>query len=90
VTNAIGGVWSAQAVLLPEAPLQFTGRRMIDSGFCLSIYGPAGTNYVIDSSTNLADWLPIHTNTTQTGLFDFVDPAAPAGNCAFYRVRSVP
>jgi hypothetical protein len=90
VTNAIGGIWSAQADLLPEAPLQFTGRRMIESGFRLSIYGPAGTNYVIDSSTNLADWRPIHTNTTQTGLFDFVDPAALTGNCAFYRVRSVP
>ena len=89
VTNAIGGVWSLNAQLLPEAPLHFSAQRFVQDGFYLAVYGPAGTNYVVDSSTNLVQWLPIHTNTAQTGIFEFVNTATPAA-CAFYRVRSLP
>jgi hypothetical protein len=89
VTNTIGGVWSARADLLPEAPLHFSSRRATPEGFHLSVYGPAGASYVIDCSTNLSNWMPIHTNTSGTGLFDYLHPSTPPG-AAFYRVRSTP
>jgi hypothetical protein len=89
VTNTIGGVWSARADLLPEAPLHIASRRAAPGGFHLSVYGPAGFIYVIDCSTNLTHWTPIHTNTSGTGLFEYLDSAAPAA-AAYYRIRSHP
>ncbi len=90
VTNAIGSVWSVRANLLPEAPLHFSSRRFAEDGFHLAVYGPAGTNYVIDCSTNMNDWLPIHTNRAQTGIFNFIDSTERTNGHAFYRVRSAP
>jgi len=89
VTNAIGSAQSIDALLAPETPLQFSARRMTADGFHLSVSGPAGTNYVLEYSTNLTTWTGLNTNNTQTGLFDYVHGSRPQGNC-FYRVLALP
>jgi len=54
--------------------------------FVLSLTGRINKTYVIEASTNLVDWIPIHTNTSLSGAVNFVDTNAssfPAGR--FYR-----
>jgi len=48
---------------------------------------PPGPAYVIESSTNLINWLPIATNTTPASPYDFVAGDAPDFPQRFYRVE---
>ncbi len=54
-------------------------------GFVLT--GPMGRLVVVEASDDLADWLPISTNTFTGGL-PFTDPQSGAAPQRFYRVRS--
>jgi hypothetical protein len=89
VTNAFNALLSSTANLLLETPLHFTSQRALSNGFHISLLGPAATNYVIECSTNLTDWIPLTTNRTQTGLIDYLDSAA-TNRGQFYRARSGP
>jgi len=71
----------------PTRPL-FTGfEHLSDGRFALHVLAPSGPAYVIESSTNLINWLPIATNTSPASLFDFVDSDAPDYPERFYRVK---
>jgi len=66
----------------------FTGyERFGDGRFVLHVLAPPGPAYVIESSTNLINWLPIATNTTPANPFDFVGGDAPDFPQRFYRVK---
>ena len=66
----------------------FTGyERFGDGRFVLHVLAPPGPAYVIESSTNLINWLPIATNTTPATPYDFVDGDAPNFPQRFYRVK---
>lgn len=54
--------------------------------FSLSFDVVSGQNYVIETSTNLADWLPVLTNTATSGVFNFTDTNTTAPEL-FYRAR---
>lgn len=54
--------------------------------FSLSFDAISGQNYVIETSTNLADWVPVLTNTAASGVFHFIDTNATASKL-FYRAR---
>lgn len=47
----------------------------------------AGTNYVLQGSTNLTSWTSLHTNKAQSGVVDLGHTNATAGPRRFYRVR---
>jgi subtilisin-like proprotein convertase family protein len=71
----------------PTAPL-FTGfDHLSDSRFVLHVLAPPGPAYVIETSTNLVDWLPVATNSAPANPFDFVDADAPNYRARFYRVK---
>lgn len=63
---------------VPSNPV-FTG------GFELQVMGLEGRNYVIQSSSNLVDWVSISTNATVNGTVDFLDQAASEHPQRFYR-----
>jgi subtilisin-like proprotein convertase family protein len=66
----------------------FTGYERFDDGrFVLHVLAPPGPAYVIESSTNLINWLPIATNTTPASPYDFVAGDAPDFPQRFYRVK---
>ena len=66
----------------------FTGyERLGDGRFLLHVLAPPGPAYVIESSGNLFDWLPVATNTTPASPYDFVDSDAPNFAQRFYRVK---
>jgi len=66
----------------------FTGyERLGDGHFVLHVVAAPGPAYVIESSTNLINWLPIATNTTPAVPYDFVDGDASNFPQRFYRVK---
>ena len=57
--------------------------------FSFSFQGQNGQNYVLETSTNLASWTPVWTNTTTNGIMWFTNTNATDLD-RFYRVRLGP
>jgi hypothetical protein len=55
--------------------------------FGFTLTGPAGQAVVVDFSNDLANWLPIWTNTFMVGALQFSDPNSGAYSNRFYRAR---
>jgi hypothetical protein len=55
----------------------------------IRVTGLGGNSYVLQTSTNLVNWLPLTTNALSAGSFDFSDATA-SGSRQFYRVRWIP
>jgi hypothetical protein len=70
----------------PPAPPQLTSLNYTSGQFSLMLNGTAGTNYVIQVSTNLAgnNWIPVSTNTATGGSFNYTDTHA-TNTSRFYR-----
>jgi hypothetical protein len=74
----------------PAAPAEFTGVRLLDArALHLQFTGSPHRAYALEISTNLIDWLPWSTATTDIGggfeVTDAIEPSVPA---RFYRLRS--
>jgi uncharacterized repeat protein (TIGR03806 family) len=76
---------SANALFLVQ-PLRFTSQGFTNNAFTLSFAGATGSNYVLQASTNLSDWVSISTNTAPTNLFLLTDQDATNFPYRFYRV----
>jgi hypothetical protein len=55
--------------------------------FSFTVSGNPGQAYVVQTSSNLQDWVSLSTNTAP---FVFVDPAAAQFSQRFYRTASPP
>ena len=58
--------------------------------FLLRLFGPPGSRYAIDASTNFLEWTSLKTNVVTDGYFDFIDTGARTLPRRFYRGRHVP
>ncbi|MGD0086620.1 MAG: PA14 domain-containing protein [Verrucomicrobiota bacterium] len=76
----------AASALFIVQPLGFTSVGFTNQMFQLGFFGAAGSNYVLQASTNLINWVPISTNVAPTNLFNLVDPGATNFPYRFYRV----
>lgn len=80
VNNFISRSFVVTVGLVTEQLRRATGGQMV-----LTLTGPAGSNYVIETSTDLARWTPFSTNTIPpVGSVDIVDPN-PDSRQKFYR-----
>lgn len=88
-TNWSGSVTSALASLIvyTNAAATLTPPILLTNGLQFSITGVTGLNYIVQSSTNLADWVSLATNQTP---FTFLDTNAPGFPQQFYRVICFP
>jgi hypothetical protein len=83
--------WSSNTIRKGYRPLQITcsgasfGFKSNQFGFALT--GPAGQVVVVDVSTDLANWLPIWTNTFMVGALQFSDPNSGGDSHHFYRAH---
>jgi uncharacterized protein (TIGR03790 family) len=89
VTNSTGRFYSV--TYLPDSfPPRMIPASSSESGvFRMQVEIPTDLPYVIEASTNLADWLPIFTN-TRPGLVSFEDVEATDYPARFYRVVGPP
>jgi len=72
-----------QAVVLSRAQPQLGVPQFSTGGTAqVSVTGLAEQTYIIESSTNLVNWVPIYTN---GGSFVFTDPNSTNFNQQFYR-----
>ena len=83
-TNHANSV-AAGAMFLVQ-PLIFTGETFSNNVFQLQFFGATGSNYVLQVSTNLTDWLPLVTNPATTNILNFADPKSSNYPTRFYRV----
>jgi hypothetical protein len=71
-------------------PPQFTTVSNAPGGVAqVSVAGPAGPLYVLETSTNLSNWTKIGVSSNATGVCSFTDPHATNYPSRFYRV-SIP
>ena len=79
---------SAQAELGTNA-IVLNAQRPACGVFNLHLTGRPGTEFVLEASTNLLNWVPVLTNSLGLGTFDYADPDAAGYQCRFFRVMEV-
>ena len=85
VSNSLGAVTSVDAVLMLAGPMRM-GSFSLTNGACqFQLIGSSGSNYVIQVSTNLTDWVAIATNTATNGYWTFTDTNSASLPNRFYR-----
>ena len=85
-SNSTGTVTSAPAWVFLNSPMRL-GLEGVNNGgqFQMSLIGLAGTNYVLQASIDLTTWLPVATNNSPTGIWNFTDPDSSNFSYRFYR-----
>jgi hypothetical protein len=71
-------------------PPQLTALGTVNGAPTLRLSGLADIRFALEASTNLLNWMPLKTNITTGGSFDYVDSTAGAQPRRFYRARWVP
>ncbi len=87
-TDNIGATRDTTPINVIVEPLRLaalSGPRT-NTQFILQFEAQDGQSYVVEVSSNLINWLPVHTNTAIEGVFTFADTNAIAAR-SFYRVR---
>ena len=89
VHNVAGSVTSSVAMLTVIVPAELlTGPVLTPEGvFQFSLAGIAGSNYVVEVSSNLTDWVPLQTNVAP---FSFADTNAASLPMRFYWAHPTP
>ena len=78
---------AASALFLVQPYIFFTGPGFFTNQvFQLGFSGFAGSNYVLQATTNFVDWTPFSTNLAPSNQFILFDPNATNFRYRFYRV----
>jgi pectate lyase len=93
VTNLAGMATSTNAVLAlsggqPSQP-QLSGLAFSNGMFSLTVNGGSGSDFIVQVSTNLTDWVDLYTNFSATP-FTWSDSNAANFGQRFYRIQSGP
>ena len=95
ITNAAGSVTSSVATLQVREVLQFVTTngvmRIVNGSFQLRLVGMTPNSAVIiEGSTNLINWTPIHTNPAAISPMKYSDTVVTNQNYRFYRAKEMP
>jgi len=86
-TNSI----ATSSLFAIQPPVVFTGGYAItNAGLAFQVAGVAGKSYVLQTSTDLVNWISLSTNVAAATPFYLMDPAALAGRSRFYRAYQQP
>jgi hypothetical protein len=83
-TSGADGLGVCGVQLVP--PVTLAVGPQANGQFRLQFPAPGSQSYVVETSTNLASWTPVLTNTPVNGRFTFINTNA-IGPQRFYRVR---
>ncbi|HEX4646400.1 MAG TPA: immunoglobulin domain-containing protein, partial [Verrucomicrobiae bacterium] len=91
-TNSLGAAVTAPICLLLNSSLRMDSCSVGAAGggtsgncFQLRVVGVANSNYVIQASADMVNWVPIATNAPPTGLWNFTDGQSTNFTRRFYR-----
>jgi hypothetical protein len=88
LTNIAGLQTSAVAILYLNYPPRFTNWGVTAEGhFQARFLGAAGSNYILQASTDLRNWVGLLTNQPANGIIDFIDTNSLNYSRRFYRGR---
>jgi hypothetical protein len=77
----------AAGALFDIQPFSFTSMGFTAGHvFVLELSGAAGSNYVLQATTNFINWTPLVTNLAASNIFNLQDPGASNFPYRFYRV----
>lgn len=88
--GALDRGWLDQVVFSPATPYQCSlsaPQRLSDGTFQWTLIGEPGTNYLVQTSTNLSNWNDLKTVVPTSSSFQITDTNAPAYPRLFYRLR---
>jgi hypothetical protein len=85
VSNPLGTVTSSNALLLLNAPLRISEPSWSNGIFQLQLVGVAGSNYMLETSSDLINWAPLFTNDASNGFLFLSDTNAGSMGQRFYR-----
>jgi hypothetical protein len=85
VSNSLGAVTSAPAILLIDSPLRMGTPSLSGGAFQMQLIGPAGASYILQTSTDLSTWISVLTNSTSNGYWNFTDTNTAGVRARFYR-----
>jgi hypothetical protein len=86
VGNFAGSVVGGPASVLLDLPMRLGTFGLDDGGqFQLRLIGQGTTNYILQTSINLTNWVSLATNAAPNGIWYFVDPNSTNSNYRFYR-----
>ena len=71
-----------------DLPVVLSGESISPGVFRLWFNAAPGRRYVIEASTDLQSWVPVHTNSAPGGLFEYLDTTPDLWR--FYRARTAP
>ncbi len=86
VRNAGGKVASSDAVItVLTQPITILPLLISPSETQVTVTGPAGFTYLVETSTDAKTWTRILTNPAPTGITTFIDTTVPKSPYRFYR-----
>ncbi len=80
---------TAEALPMTSAQMNFLGRT-VERWTLLRVFGPDGSRWAVEGTTNLLNWTSLKTNVVSGGYFDMFDMTAVGLNQRFYRAQRVP
>jgi hypothetical protein len=89
VSNAGGSVNSAPALALLNNPVRIN-YGVGDCRYDLRLTGPADNTLILQTSSNLVNWIPVVINTASSGIVEVHDAGLPTSPARFYRAVSIP
>jgi pectate lyase len=90
ITNSAGSVTSTNAVLntASSSTAPQLSKFSINGGvFSVTVDGNSGVDYIVQTSTNLVDWVSVFTNHSPTPPFIWNDAVATNVGQRFYRIQ---
>ena len=82
---------ATSALFVVQPPAYFTSTAALGSNvFELNLSGTLGASYILQTSTNLTDWVNLSTNTPATSEFNLIDTNTGGAPYRFYRVLEEP
>ncbi|HEY3862264.1 MAG TPA: LamG-like jellyroll fold domain-containing protein [Verrucomicrobiae bacterium] len=76
----------AASALFVVQPLYFASEGFTNGAFRFQFAGTAGSNYVLEATTNFTTWVPLSTNMAVSNAFNLIDTNAANFPYRFYRI----
>jgi hypothetical protein len=79
---------TASLSIIPAITIASSASTLTTAGFHLEMSTPAGSNVVVEASSDMVNWTPIYTNLDSSGTLTYTDTDATNHTSRCYRART--